>query len=79
MKKSEIFVQTLAEVSGRPKKELEDILATFRRANPGGGWDNEVPESEAQKLLATFRKEAPGILDWLAQGAAEVARHKGNA
>lgn len=79
MKKSEIFIQTLAEVSGRPKNELEDMLAAIRRANPGGGWDQEVPESEAKKLLASFRKEATGIIAWLVQGAAEVSRHNGNA
>jgi len=78
MKKSEIFIQTLSEVSGRPKNELEDMLTAFRHANPGGGWDQEVSESESQKLIAAFREEAPGILAWLVQGAAVVARHKGN-
>jgi hypothetical protein len=79
MKQSEIFIQTIADVSGRPRQEIEEILASFRRANPAGNWDKEIPEAEAQKLLSTLRGEAPGILRWLVEGAAEVARHKGNA
>jgi hypothetical protein len=79
MTRKEIFIQILSEVSGKSKQEIAELLSTFRKANPGGEWDEVIPDNEAEKLLNDLRGEAPGILAWLIKGAMEVARHEGNA
>ena len=78
-KEMEIFIQILSEVSGKPKQEIAELLFNFRKANPGGKWDEVIPDNEAETLLNDLRSEAPGILAWLVKGAMEVARHEGNA
>lgn len=70
----EIFIQIISEVSGKPKKELSELLASIRKLHPGGKWDVEIPDSESKELLNKLRGEAPGILRWLAEGAQEVSR-----
>lgn len=79
MTREEIFIKILSEVSGKPKQEIAELLSNFRKANPGGKWDDVIPDNEAEKLLNDLRSEAPGILAWLVKGAMEVARHEGNA
>ncbi len=74
----EIFIQILSEVSGKPKKELSDLLTIIRSTHPGGKWDNVLSQKESDDLLNKLRKEAPGILRWLYEGAAEVERHGSN-
>ncbi|WP_157469983.1 hypothetical protein [Desulfobulbus elongatus] len=76
MTRAEIFIQTISEVSGKPKAEVAELLSHFRKSHPGGTWDDIVPDHEAQKLITDFRKEAPGILAWLARGVMEVAKHE---
>ena len=73
---SEIFIQIISEVSGKPKQEITDLLSTFRKAHPGGKWDNIIPDKDAEKLLTELRAEAPGILRWLIEGAMEVSRNE---
>lgn len=79
MTNADIFIQILSEVSGRPEKEISDLLKRFREVHPGGDWDAEVPFDKAKRLLADLRKEAPRILCWLAEGAARVSKFEGNA
>ena len=74
----DIFVQVISEVSGKSKKDISELLATFREANPGGKWDKVIPDNEAKELLDTLRNEAPGILAWLVRGGMDVARHESN-
>ena len=72
MTKAEIFIQTLSEVSGRPKDEIAEMLKAMRKARPGGKWDDEVPPAEAEKLVNDLRAEVPGILAWLVRGGIEA-------
>lgn len=39
MTREEILIQTLAEVSSKPRPEVKEMFARFRKANPGGKWD----------------------------------------
>ena len=73
---SEIFIQIISEVSGKPKQEITDLLSTFRKAHPGGKWDNIIPDNDAEKLLTELRAETPGILKWLVEGAIKGAPQK---
>jgi len=79
MKRADIFIQILSEVSGRPKHEIAELLSAIRQANPGGKWDEEIPENELEQLVNELRGEAPGIMDWLIKGAARVDKRGGNA
>lgn len=74
----EIFIQIISEVSGKPKQEINELLSAFRKTNPGGKWDNIIPDKDADKLLTDLRAEAPGILRWLVEGAMAVTRHESN-
>ena len=78
MTRAEIFIQIISEVSSKPKQEIADVLTSFRKANPGGRWDESIPAGEAEKLLDSLRKEAPAILAWLVKGAGEVAGNESN-
>ena len=70
---SEIFIQIISEVSGKPKQEIADLLSTSRKAHLGGKWDNIISDKDAEKLLIELRAEAPGILRWLDEGARKGA------
>ena len=71
-----IFIQILSDVSGQPKNEISELLVSFKKANPGGNWDKTLSKEDANKLLSDLRKEALGILKWLCDGAAIVAKHE---
>ena len=62
---SEIFIQIISEVSGKPKQEITDLLSTFRKAHPGGKWDNIIPDNDAEKLLTELRAETPAFSNGL--------------
>jgi hypothetical protein len=78
MKKRDIFIKTIASVSGKPEGEIAKMLDSFCAANPKAaqGFDVDVPEDEAEKMLKDFRAEAPGIFAWLVRGAMDVAAHE---
>lgn len=69
MTRSDIFIQILSEVSGKPKDQVSDLLVAFRKTFPGKDrFDDELPDQEAQQLLAGLRKEKEGIRAWLNSG-----------
>lgn len=79
MTKEDVFITIISEVSGKPESFVSEMLDNFRAANPGGKWDDEIPEPEAEKLLNDLRAEGPGILNWLMEGAGRVEQRGGSA
>jgi hypothetical protein len=69
MTRADIFIRIISEVSGKPEREINDILKAFRQGHPGGKWDDEIPDGETETLLNNLRAEAPGIFARLIKGA----------
>jgi hypothetical protein len=61
----DIVSRVLSEVSGEPEQKLSTIISAFRKANPGGKWDQTLSDEDAEKLLTEYRAMGPGILNWL--------------
>lgn len=76
---AEIFVQILSEVSGKPKEMVSELLKILRQINPGGKWDEKIPDHKVDETMAQLRSEAPGILAWLREGAVKVERSTGRS
>ncbi len=65
MKRKDIFITIIAEVTGKSKEEVErsmpPVLLTPKM-------DEEISSDEAEKLLIDLRKERSGILNWAMKG-----------
>lgn len=69
MNYADIFIQVMSEFTGNPRHEVGEMLGNFRRVNPGGKWDKEIPPENVEGLLANLRREVPGIIPWFIRGA----------
>lgn len=74
MKRRDLFISTLVEVSGKAEAVVVEMFETFCAANPDlvEKFDQDLPDAEAKQLVADFRAEAPGILAWLEHGALQL-------
>lgn len=84
MKRRDVFIQILHEVSGRPKDSIEGVLDAFlMKSGAPHMFNEEIAEAEYESLLENMRKEKDGINDWLMRGnLALILRHsdpKGSA
>lgn len=69
MKRRDVFIQILHEVSGKPKAAVDDILDAFLTTVPGQHkFDEEISAAEYEQLLNGLRKEKEGIAKWLIDG-----------
>lgn len=69
MKRRDVFIQILHEVSGRPKAFIETILDSFLAAIPSkNNFDEKISDAEYEDMLNGLRKEKEGILAWLIRG-----------
>jgi hypothetical protein len=67
--RADVFKTILTEVTGKPKSDISDLLAEFRKTFPGKDkLDDEIPQQEYDRLLTKLRSEKPGILNWLIAG-----------
>jgi len=69
MKRSDVFVQILSEITGRSRQELDAVWDAYRLEHPAWKNDDELSQEEAEGLLAAFREEKNEIFAWLVQGA----------
>lgn len=84
MKRRDVFIQILHEVSGKPKDFINDTLDAFLTASGSAHrYDEEISAAEYETLLNGMRKEKEGIRAWLMKGHLDfVLRHgdpKGSA
>jgi hypothetical protein len=77
MKRRDVFIQILHEVSGKPKSFIEGLLDSFITATGvSNRFDEDITEVEYKTLLEGMRKEKEGIKAWLIQGNLDfVLRH----
>lgn len=68
MKRRDVFIQILHEVSGKPKDFISDALNIFFKIHPAPKMDEEISDAEYQQTLEGMRKEEEGIKDWLMRG-----------
>jgi len=69
MKRGDVFIQILSEVSGKPKASVSELLEFFKSTIPGQHkFDEEIPDDEAAALLNGLRQEKEGIKAWLMTG-----------
>ncbi len=67
MKRGDVFVQIVAEVSGFPVADIPvRILKQYMQFDLG--FDEEISEDEAERLLIELRKDKNAIRNWLGQG-----------
>ncbi len=62
MKRRDVFIQILHEVSGRPKADIEKDMPLFVKPDPG--LDAEISDAEYEQLLNKMRGEKEGIAKW---------------
>ena len=79
MNRADIFVQVMTETTGRPKHVVIDYFNQFRKAVPGGEWDQELSPERAENLIQGLRSERDGIFSMLVKGLIEMNRLKGHA
>lgn len=74
MRKLDIIVQVLSEVTSRDKTFVEQLFASIFAARPEAqkGFLVEISDAEAKKMLADLRAEGPGILARLQKEASNV-------
>ncbi len=81
MKRRDVLIQLLHEMSGKPKGEIEREMGLL--VDPDPGLDTEISITEYEQMLKTFRKEKDGIFNWSIPGLQRFRlRHtppKGNA
>jgi len=79
MKRRDVCIQILHEVSGRPKEFVEAMFdASINLAPPAGQkkYFEEISDKEYEDLLNGLRQEKEGIADWLMRGNLDfVLRH----
>lgn len=74
MKRRDIMIKILAEVTGRAERDVAELMDVLYAAKPkaAAALEEELPDDEAEKLMARMRAEGPGILARLMQGAVDV-------
>jgi hypothetical protein len=77
MKRRDVFIQILHEVSGKPKEFIDDILDAFLLSSGAATrFDEEISFAEYEATLTGLRKEKEGIKAWLMKGNLDfVLRH----
>jgi hypothetical protein len=65
MKRKEVIIQILHEVSGKPKDFIDDILKLTPQPNR---LEEEISDEEYEATVAGLRKEKDGIKQWLIRG-----------
>lgn len=73
MKRRDVFIQILHEVSNKPKAEIEKMLDDWLKANPGPNkLDEEMSAVEYERVIGGLRKQKEGIARWLMSGNLDV-------
>ncbi len=63
-----ILAQVIAEITGRPKEKIMEIVNSIEKAFPGKQrLEEEVPDDKVELVLNELRKEKPAILAQLRQ------------
>ena len=68
MKRRDVFIQILHEVSGKPKEFIGDALNMFWKIHPMPKMEEEISDTEYQQELDGMRKEKEGIKHWIMSG-----------
>ena len=68
----DVFETIISEVTGKPKKDISDLMIDFARQFPSDKLDSQITASEYETLLAQLRPESAGILNWLIEGQKRV-------
>jgi len=73
MKRRDVFIQILHEVSNKPKAEIGKMLDDWLKANPGPNkFDEEISVVEYERVLGGLREQKEGIARWLMSGNLDV-------
>ncbi len=77
----DVFMQIVAEVSGKPKENFAWMYEHIQRFPIGTDFDKELTDEEAEALLENLRKEKDSIRAWLIKGGFmdELGEPLGNA
>lgn len=77
MKRRDVFIQILHEVSGEPEDFINGLLNAFLATSDAPNkFDEEISDAEYESLLNGMRKEKEGIKAWLMKGNLDfVLRH----
>ena len=77
----DILAQIIAEITGRPKEQISEIVKGIEQAFPNRQRLQEVvPDDKVELLLNELRKEKSAILAQLMEyGMTPDNHHKGNA
>ena len=78
MTRADIFIQTLSEFSGKPRREIADLVAIIREHRPGGTWDQIVPDDQVEELIVYIWQQAPGVMSYLVRRASGFVRNTGH-
>ncbi len=70
MTRADIFINILAEATGKAANEVAAILDRYRLIDPTGRWDDTVPPGQAKAIIADLRTSADEVLVWLSNGGA---------
>lgn len=77
---ADVFTQILHEVTGKPKKQVFELIDVVKTLHPDKhNFDKELSDQQAEELLNNLRKEKEGILAWLVKGAVETQKNEGHA
>lgn len=69
MKRGDVIIQILHEVSGKPKEAVAAMLESFKATIPGlHRFDEEISVEEGERLIVELRKEKDGIAKWIIDG-----------
>ena len=65
---ADVFSTILSEVTGKPLKDISELLKLFRQKYSGGdSFDQQITQQQFDTLLAELREEKSGIFNWLLQ------------
>jgi len=65
MKRKDVMITVLSEVSGKSKEEVERTMPPQLLT---AKMEEELSDEEAEKQLTELRKEKAGILNWMLAG-----------
>ena len=65
MKRKDVMITVLSEVSGKTKEEVDDTMPPQLLT---AKMEEEISDEEAERQLAELRKEKAGILNWMLTG-----------
>ena len=69
MKRRDVFIKIMHEVSGKPEAFVEDMLDAIISTIPEQHkFDEEISDAEYEQTLQELRKEKEGIAQWLHEG-----------